>query len=216
MGAFDFVDPRKTPFVEPRWRGELPHLYKEGGSYFVTFRLWDAVVPRTEREPVTGTAGGTPAPQGCGAGVPPARHRFQEAIAVSSEAPLRLGSCFMARPEIATLVENALRHFDGQRYLLAAWCVLPNHVHAAFTPLASQSPSTILHSWKSFTAHQANRLLKRYGPFWERESFDHLIRSLEDFERFIRYIEENPVTAGLCQAPEDWPWSSARLRARKG
>ena len=39
----DFVDPRTLPFVEMRSRGELPHLYKEGGSYFVTFRLWDAV-----------------------------------------------------------------------------------------------------------------------------------------------------------------------------
>ena len=104
-----------------------------------------------------------------------------------------------------------MRHFDGQRYELAAWCVMPNHAHAVFTPLAVFDPSEILHSWKSYTAHRVNALVKRTGALWERESFDHLIRSVDDFEGFIRYVEDNPVVAGLCEKPEDWPWSSARL-----
>jgi hypothetical protein len=66
----DFVDPRTLPFVETRSRGELPHLYKEGSSYFVTFRLWDAVDSNFDADcgaavPAAGvsSAGETPAPQ---------------------------------------------------------------------------------------------------------------------------------------------------------
>ena len=110
------------------------------------------------------------------------------------------------------MTESALRHFHDDRYYLAAWCVMPNHVHAIFTPISSWIPSSILHSWKSFIAHQANKLLRRSGSLWERESFDHLIRSVEHFDAFIRYVEDNPVKAGLCRIPENWPWSSARFR----
>ncbi len=188
----EFNDPRLTPFVPLRSRGELPHLYKDGGSYFVTFRLLDAVVPNAI--PIDKKS----------------LHKLPaEQIAVLTEPPLRLGSCVLLRPDLAKTVQDSLRHFDGDRYLLSAWCVMPNHVHAAFTPLAGRDPSDILHSWKSFTAHQANKLLRKSGAFWERESFDHLIRSLDDFEGFIRYIENNPVAAGLCARPQDWPYSSA-------
>ncbi len=221
----EFVDPRKTHFVELKSRGELPHLYKEGGSYFVTFRLFDAVTPRRKAVYVP-RAGGTPAPQNQAGETPGpqsvARGGNRQgwtpdldvaAIAEASEIPLRLGSCLLARPEIAALTESALRHFQDDRYHLAAWCVMPNHVHAIFTPTNGWEPASILHSWKSFTAHQTNKLLRRRGTLWERESFDHLIRNVGHFDAFIRYVEDNPVKAGLCKAPEEWPWSSARFRS---
>ncbi len=219
MKDFDFVDPQTTPFVEPCSRGELPHLYKEGGTYFVTFRLWDAVAPRP------GETGAQPGrlhyqphqgdPSPCGAGVPPASAEMVEPkeIAESSEPPLRLGSCLLAQPAIADLVQSAVRHFDGQRYRLLAWCVMPNHVHVVVQPLGVHSPSAILHSWKSFTAHKINKILGRTGAVWERESFDHLVRSLEHLELFIAYVEANPVEAGLCQSARAWPWSSAKFKA---
>jgi REP element-mobilizing transposase RayT len=128
------------------------------------------------------------------------------------EPPLRLGSCWLGQPEIANLVQNAFLHFNKQRYELVAWCVMPNHVHVVFTPFAGYGPSTILNSWKGFTGKKANEILKRHGPFWERESFDHLIRTAEDVERFAKYVEDNPVEAGLCSSAEDWPYSSAGVR----
>jgi hypothetical protein len=141
MDPLDFSDPRSTPFVEPRWRGELPHLYKEGGSYFVTFRLWDAIVPKA--------AGGTPAPQLPQAPQSPqaaqSLHRVDE-IAAAAQPRLRLGSCLLANPYIAKLVEDALRHFHGARYHLAAWCVMPNHVQLVVTPFSPHNPSGVLHS----------------------------------------------------------------------
>ncbi len=89
---------------------------------------------------------------------------------------------------------------------------MPNHVHVIFTPWQSYEPSDILHSWKSYTAHKINQLLQRQGTLWERESFDHLIRSLDYFEYFINYVENNPVAAGLCAKAENWLWSSASHR----
>jgi REP element-mobilizing transposase RayT len=126
-----------------------------------------------------------------------------------NEPPLKLGACALARPEVAIIVEDALLFFHEQRYILVAWCVMPNHVHAAFTVLAGNDAPDILHSWKSYTAHKANRSLRRHGTFWERESFDHLIRSLADFEYFVHYVENNPVAAGLAGSPQDWRFSSA-------
>jgi REP element-mobilizing transposase RayT len=220
--AFEFIDPRSTPWAEPRSRGELPHLYKEGGSYFVTFRLLDAVdtnAKKCSRDGCT-TRGLHSSRDGrttTRRQKKPTLSPEREAVLIARETEplLRLGSCVLTRPEIAELVQGALRHFHGQRYYLSAWCVMPNHVHAVVTPNDSWELSAILHSWKSFTTHQANKILKRQGTIWERESFDHLIRTFEHFEAFVHYVENNPVEARLCQAPEDWAWSSARLRKRK-
>jgi REP element-mobilizing transposase RayT len=85
---------------------------------------------------------------------------------------------------------------------------MPNHVHAVVAPWAGHTLSRILHSWKSFTGTSLNRLGGRTGPFWERESFDHLIRDLASFEKFVEYTVQNPVVAGFCASPEQWEFSS--------
>jgi REP element-mobilizing transposase RayT len=199
----DFVDPTSLPFAEPRSRGELPHLQKDGCSYFVTFRLRDAVAVRPKaganqrlRDSATVLAAAT--------------------IAAASEPPLTLGSCALKRPELAAIVQDALLHFDGQRYVLSAWCVMPNHVHVVVTPRGERRLSAILHSWKSFTATRIDRILGVSGGLWERESFDHLIRSADHFEQFVWYTEENPVAAGLCDKASEWPYSSAHRRVTRG
>ena len=121
------------------------------------------------------------------------------------------GSCFLRDNRLAEIVENVLLHFDGQRYLLHAWCVMPNHVHSLFTP-REVDMSQIVHSWKSFTAHECNKALGRTGRFWAREPFDRYIRSERHFRNALTYIENNPVKSGLCEKAEDWRWSSARRR----
>ena len=109
-------------------------------------------------------------------------------------------------------MESALLHFQGERYALSAWSVMPNHVHVVMTPYSGFTMSEVLHSWKSYSAHQINRLLQRSGRVWEPESFDHLVRDERAFEQFVAYTENNPVVAGLCEFPELWPFSSARFR----
>jgi putative transposase len=193
----NFSDSQRLPFIRPKTRGELPHLYKEGGTYFVTFRLFDAIIPRKERAVVRPRMGDC--------------DDFDDLLCLLEDydPPIRLGSCLLFLHAAAEVVQNALRYFDGQRYELITWCVMPNHVHTIFTPMNGHQPDGILHSWKSYTSHAINKLLNRSGTLWERESFDHLIRSMGSLERLIRYTEANPVEAGLCGHADEWPFSSA-------
>jgi REP element-mobilizing transposase RayT len=121
-------------------------------------------------------------------------------------------SCLLRDDRLAEIVQNALLHFDGERYALHGWCVMPNHVHVLFTPEMGFKMSGIAHSWKSFTANQCNRLLGREGSFWQKEPFDRYIRNERHYQNALVYIEDNPVKAGLCKTAEDWLWSSARRR----
>lgn len=101
------------------------------------------------------------------------------------------------------------RRYDGVRYRLHAWSVMPNHVHVLAAPLVPHALSAIIHSWKSFTALQINRALGRQGMLWFPEYFDRRIRDKGRFQRALYYIETNAVSAGLCARAEDWPHSSA-------
>jgi putative DNA methylase len=119
-------------------------------------------------------------------------------------------------PQIATLMveaihyrANALRHYE-----LHSFVVMPNHVHLLVTPCVPVSRLT--HSLKRFTAREANRILHLTGnAFWQDESYDHLVRDNTELQRIARYIEWNPVRAGLVTAPEEFPWSSARPIANR-
>lgn len=77
----------------------------------------------------------------------------------------------------------------------------------------AESPlSRIMHSLKSFTAHEINTLLNHTGHVWQRESYDHWIRDEQEFERIVHYVNGNAVEAKLCARAEQWFWSSAHDR----
>ena len=120
------------------------------------------------------------------------------------------GSAVLSNPEIGEIVENALLHFDAERYRLHAWCVIPNHVHALITPLADWTLSKITHSWKSFASKKANFLLGKQGSFWAPEYYDRAVRDDVHHMNAVDYIAMNPVSAKLCSKPQDWRFSSAR------
>jgi REP element-mobilizing transposase RayT len=114
------------------------------------------------------------------------------------------GSCEMKDPRIAKLVADAVRHFDGERYDLYAWCVMPNHVHAVLRTYPGRDLSMILLSWKGFTGKKARETLntRGQGEFWQKEPYDHLVRDAADLSHQINYVLQNPVKAGL----KDWTW----------
>jgi REP element-mobilizing transposase RayT len=122
------------------------------------------------------------------------------------------GNCYLRDQRIATMMQDALLFHDPHKYRLIAWVVMPNHVHMLCTPRPEQSLAGIMHSVKSFTSSEANNMLNRSGRFWQKEYFDRFIRNARQFAKTIAYIENNPVKANLCERPEDWPFSSARLR----
>ncbi len=108
------------------------------------------------------------------------------------------------------MIADALRHFHEKHYLLDEWVVMPNHVHLVLWPMPNHTLSDILRSRKRHTAREANLILGRTGEtFWQHESYDHWIRNDEEKTRIRRYIRNNPVTAKLCQSPEEWRWGSA-------
>jgi len=111
----------------------------------------------------------------------------------------------------ARIVCDALTHFDRDRYHLLAWCVMPNHVHVLMRQAEGWPLAAVVKSWKSFSARAINRALDRSGPLWAADYFDRYVRSDEQASAAIAYVENNPVKAGLCVSPADWPWSSASL-----
>jgi len=125
------------------------------------------------------------------------------------------GSAFLKDNRLATMVQNSLLKFDAVRYNLSSWVVMPNHSHFLLTRFKDWELEQIMHSFKSYTAHEANKILKRSGQFWIKDYFDRYIRNAEHFRRTVTYIENNPVKARLCSKPSDWPFSSAWFRGDK-
>jgi type I restriction enzyme R subunit len=102
------------------------------------------------------------------------------------------GSCALRDASCREIVEGALRYFDGQRYVLHAFVVMPNHVHVLFAPLVSHTIPAILHSWKSYTATAIRKHIGGSGAFWQKESWDRLIRGEAHFRHVANYIRHNP------------------------
>jgi REP element-mobilizing transposase RayT len=183
-------------------RGYLPHF--DGGvglTQSVTFRLADSV-PSSVVEGWLGEFKLNP----------PAMRELELRKKLDKYLDSGYGECHLRDPQIGALVENALLFFDGARYAIHAWVVMPNHIHVLFTPMPGWSLSDILSSWKSFTAKEANKELLRSGQFWHEDYFDRFIRDADHYARAIDYIERNPVEARLCGEPEHWPFGSARMR----
>ena len=184
-------------------RGYLPHF--DGGEIpqFITFRLADSMPQQL---------------------LDRWRHELNNEQNIEVDAALRkrielyldqgYGECHLRDPRVANLVQNSLLFFDGERYRLTAWVIMPNHAHMLMTPCPGYDLSSVLHSIKSYTANEANKLLGRHGQFWQPESFDRWIRASAHFARVISYIENNPVKARLCAKPQDWVFSSAWFRQR--
>jgi REP element-mobilizing transposase RayT len=191
--------------VEKRQGAYLPHWETKGGVYFVTFRLADSLPAEVreqivaEREDIVRTAEQL--------GRPLSDSERDRLLALHTDKIDKWlaqghGTCHLKDERCAKVVSDALKHFDGDRYQLAAWCVMPNHVHVVFKALGDHGLADILHSWKSFTAKECNTLLGRKGEFWMPESFDRLVRNGPELRRFVDYTLQNPQAAGL----KDWKW----------
>jgi REP element-mobilizing transposase RayT len=173
-----------------RSRGYLPHFDGPNLVQHIVFRLADSLPAQTARD-IAGA------------------QRRDRVLAVDAALDSGYGRRDLARSSVAALVQTALLAFDGERYVLIAWCVMPNHVHVLLAIKLGLTLDRIVHSWKSYTAKEANRVLGRVGRFWAPEYFDRFMRDDEHLARTAAYIEGNPVKAGLCESVGDWQFSSA-------
>jgi len=175
----------------------LPHWRQAGATYFVTFRLGDAMpqekLKQWKLEKIQWLQE-HPEPHSQ-ADREEYHSRFTDQLQKWLDAGY--GKCLLRQPQISKLVEEALGFFDGERYLLGTYVVMPNHVHVLVRPLEGHTLSEILHSWKSFTSNKINEALHSRGTVWLDESFDALVRNEAQLEKYANYISENPGKAAL-------------------
>ena len=202
MNAFALGEPASSPASIWRSRGYIPHFDQSGLIQSVTFRLHDAVPEALVEQWKKELAWSAKIPA-----TDPRQIVLKKRIAVYEDKGY--GACWLRRADIASIAEQALLHFDGERYRIIAWCIMPNHVHVVIETLEGYMISEILHTWKSFIAHEANKALHRSGKFWFREYYDRYIRNAEHLANAVKYVENNPVKAGLVISKEEWRWSNA-------
>ena len=193
-----------TPITWKDWynSGAAPHWDVPDVYQFITFRLADSL-PQQMLKQLRGDTDRLPA----------LKQKQLKRRSIENWLDAGLGCCVLARPEMAAAVRDSLLHYDGKRYRLIAWCVMPNHVHVLIEPLYSLP--RIVQGWKSTTTRWMllnNEKLELGVPgrsLWMRDYWDRFIRNEQHFLTAIHYIHENPVKAGLCSSSEQWMWSSA-------
>jgi len=170
----------------------LEHSSRVGAAYFVTWRI-DGSLPTAVVTDLWTSDG----------------PKFVEFDRLLDAVPA--GPRWLERPDIAPIVVDALRKGEREsRHELGAWVLMPNHVHAVLRPLNDHDLASTMRAIKGSSAGEASRLLHRTGsPFWAKDYFNRRIRDSDHEGRARRYIENNPVKAGLCGGAQDWPWSSA-------
>ncbi len=179
------------------YQRHLPHWRQKGATYFVTFRLADALPqeklqqlkrwrdiweqehppPRTEAE----------------------WDDFAREITRRTEAWMDEGSgeCVFRDEGLAKLMAEACLHFQDQRHLTFCYCVMPNHCHVVLRPLGEYELEDILDSWKAYVGKEVNHRLARHGRLWQEESYDRIVRDEEHLYRIIQYIGNNPAKGRL-------------------
>ncbi len=202
----ELFDPAGEWHISERCR---PHWAQAGAVVFITFRTHDSipreVVARWEaekREWLRLRGKDTGAHWSAVVPTLPAEERadFRVTFNRCREAYLDSchGRCLLRRPELAKIVADALLHFDGQRYRLGDFVVMPNHIHLLAAFPTADAMRAQCDSWLHYTAVQINRATGEAGKFWQQEPFDHLVRSPEQYGHLRAYIADNPRTAGLA------------------
>lgn len=175
----------------------LPHWEQIGACYFLTFRLADSIPAKLLREwKADREAWVAQHPEPWSKSI---EAEYHKRFSSKTEAWLDsgYGECLLKDPAARDCATQAMRHFDGDRYVLHACVIMPNHVHALLSLHPKVELSKIIHSWKSFSAKQINALLKRTGSLWQRDYFDRLVRDQQHFSNCLRYIRRNPEKARL-------------------
>jgi REP element-mobilizing transposase RayT len=194
----------------------LPHWRQDGATCFVTFRLADSL-PQSKLRELEAIKREWEAKHGAGRAewlsVPhdgktdwqSVLHRGREDLTrnlmqkVEQWLDQGMGSCYLKRPDVSAIVVDCLHHFDGQRYELGCYVVMPNHVHGILRPLEPNNDplEKILQSRKRQSSREINGVVGRSGSLWHDESFDRIIRDAEHLYRCIQYVGRNPRNIGM-------------------
>jgi REP element-mobilizing transposase RayT len=181
-----------------KWR-KLPHYHPPGADYFITYRLAGSIpkhILSIMQEEFESQIVSDKMKKGI-------FNRFDELLHDNLNEPYWLKEDLLAK-----IVADSLFYLNGSRFNLDSFCIMPNHVHVLFSHLEEGgSISSIMHDHKGFTASRCNKALGRTGTFWEKESYDHVVRNQVEFQQIRAYILNNPVKAGFVKQWQDWKWT---------
>jgi putative transposase len=177
-------------------RGYLPHFDAPGVVQMIGFRLADSLPPSLSHEwdPILHI-----------------KDERERRIRLEEYFDLGHGACELALPVVAQRMENILLHDDDRHCRLLAWVIMPNHVHV-LVELWTTPMGKLVQAWKKISADFVNARAGRTGRWWQPDYFDRYIRDEAHFHKAVRYIEQNPVKAGLVKKARQWGWSSAKWR----
>lgn len=221
------------------YRRKLPHIHSPGSTLFLTFRLFGSVPKavlrrwKAERKMINATVERLAErlendPSNLGISGEDQLKEFNRRWFKQFEEILHKGASgpiWLKNPTIAEIVADSLHYLNDKSYILHAFCIMSNHVHAVFTPFLNERSlretresgrvgfisddptlAAIMQSLKGYTAREANKILCRSGSFWAAESYDHTVRNDAEFERIVKYVLNNPVKAGLVNDWQEWPY----------
>lgn len=185
-----FLDRHKEIFITRK--GTLPHWHQDSKIQYITFRLADSLpLQKLEilRELANDFKARNPEPW-----TPETAKLYRKLISKSTEKMLDsgLGECILRRPEIREIVEKAIMFKDGTDYRVISYVIMPNHVHLLLLLAPGRLTHAIMHSIKSYSSSQIKKLHSITRPVWQRESYDHIVRNLDELEHCIAYIRSNP------------------------
>lgn len=186
-------------------RGYLPHWDFPRALQAVTFRLADSVpasvVQEWEKEL---------------ASISDDRERSRQLHRnISRYEDAGHGAAIFRDENCAAIVQDELLRHNGIKYQLHEWCIMPNHVHVLMMLLGENALADVIKQWKGASSMKLNRLLGESGRLWQPDYFDRYVRDMDHFYNCRIYIRNNRVKAGLCEKPEDWPYSSAAWKAKE-
>jgi putative transposase len=205
MDGLQFFDPKEEHTIA--WKA-LPHWAQAGTVCFISWRTADslpaAMIARLAKERRQLLLAFDLNPDGNWRrdldklpAADRARLRASLFAAWDRQLDLGAGARVLARSELSLIVADSLLRFDGIRYELTDFVVMPNHVHVLVAFHKEDMLLAQCRSWKRFTSRQINAALGRRGEFWQVEQFDHLVRNEEEFNHCRKYIAENPRKARL-------------------
>lgn len=204
------------------YRRRLPHIFPPGETLFITYRL-HGTLPRyilselqAEHERfITNQINNHPDER-----VDTIKKRWEGRYFLAIDSFLDIateGADHLANNAISEIVKESIHFRDERQFELHAYCIMPNHVHILVTNIREEVPfHRVLGSMKANSAKKANEYLGLSGqPFWQEESYDHVVRNGKSFERIIDYILNNPVKAGLARHWQEWPYTYCKYDWQK-
>ena len=210
---------------KPFYRRNLPHIQPPGATFFVTFHLAGSL-PRAVLQQWKGEKCQLDGVEDITFDQKQKQRDWERQWFRKFEKTLdnaQSGPLWLKDDRIAKEVAESLHYRDGKVYRMDAYCIMANHVHVVFAPLALQPAghaqtnnlryntlASIMQSLKGYTAWNANRLLGRSGAFWHHESYDRSVRNTNEWQRIVTYVLNNPVKAGLIKDWQEWRWSYYR------